>query len=60
MLYSAMNLLVFINVLGGGITEPFEVRIKICLSEKYACAVGAFEVLIVVCGVAHNYVNFSL
>ena len=60
MLDSAVGFLVILNVLGWVVAEAFEVRVKVGLGEKDACAVGAFEVLIVVCGVAHDYVNFRL
>jgi hypothetical protein len=51
---------VLVKVLCGVGAVSFEVRVKVGLGEEDAGAVGAFEVLIVVSGVAHNLVYFGL
>jgi hypothetical protein len=60
MLDFGVGFLVFVNVLSWIVSEAFEVAVKVCLAKKYACAVGAFYVLIVVCSVAHGYLIFGL
>jgi hypothetical protein len=54
MLNSAVDLLIFLNVLSGIVAKTFDVSIKICLTKEDTCTVWAFYVSVIVCGIAHS------